>query len=229
MKFSKRTKPRVLRDLSSLIDSDGVLDSFARVVRALQIRSQILGLKGLVSSGQLEVGIGTYGIPEILVSHPEDHVVIGRFCSIAPGAILIPGGIHPIDVISTFPFKMRWDLEDVDTAVQRRGPIEICDDVWLGSRVTVLSGVRIGVGSIVAAGSVVVRDVAPYTVVAGVPARLISERFDEPSRDLLISSEWWTLETEEIRPLIELLYGGDVDRFVTAVRRVRECQVPTGS
>lgn len=77
-------------------------DIFAWVARALYVRSQVLALRALASNGQLVVGTGTHGIPEILVSHAEDRVAIGRFCSIAPSVLLIAGAIRPVDVISTF-------------------------------------------------------------------------------------------------------------------------------
>lgn len=222
-------KKKLMPDLSALLKRTSTSDMVARAVRGFYIRSQVLTLKNLAESGQLEVGSGSYGIPEVLISHPDDRVVIGRFCSIAPGVMLIPGGVHPVDVVSTFPFKMRWDLEDVDSAVQRRGPIEICDDVWIGSRVTVLTGVTIGVGAIVAAGSVVTRDVPPYSIVAGVPSRVVGVRFDDATCRALLTSQWWTLGTRALQGLVPLLSGRDIEGLVSAVGRIRACEVPASS
>ncbi|MCT9114958.1 CatB-related O-acetyltransferase [Cupriavidus gilardii] len=125
--------------------------------------------------------------------------VIGRFCSIAP-KVVIGLGVHPTSNVSTHPFffasKNGFNVPDgIGTPrdlkdPKYRGPI-IGHDVWIGTNVVINKGVRIGHGAIIAAGAVVTKDVAPYSIVGGCPARHIRFRFDEPTIAALTASEWW--------------------------------------
>src|SRR5690606_35017201 len=95
-----------------------------------------------------------------------------------------------------------------------RGDVVIGSDVWLCSNCTILSGVTIGTGAVVAAGAVVARDVAPYSIVAGNPAKVISWRFDEKTREELLATEWWLWPREEIIKAVELLCSKDIQGFI---------------
>ena len=194
-----------------------LLGRVGEVVSALETRGRVAKLRRLVASGQLTVGANTYGLPTVFVSHPEDRVSIGRYCSIAPGVVFVPGGLHPLSTVSTFPFRLRWNLEVVDSAVGRHGPITVDDDVWLCTGSTILSGVRIGTGGVVAAGAVVVEDVAPYQVVGGIPARPIGERFDQGTAAALAASRWWEWPEAEIQRTLPLMEGGRVQEFLAYV------------
>jgi acetyltransferase-like isoleucine patch superfamily enzyme len=144
-------------------------------------------------------------------------VRIGRFCSIAHGLIIIQGD-HPMNQLSTHPFSYNNELfgwideyRDIDakkTHIASRAPdpqalpLEIGNDVWIGSRVTVLSKVQsIGNGSIIGAGSVVTRDVPAYAVVAGNPANIIKYRFDPETIQVLEELRWWDLPLSKIKHL----------------------------
>ena len=124
------------------------------------------------------VGKGTYG--ELDVRHfgnPNERVVIGNYCSIGPECVFMTGGEHRYDGLSTYPFRVKLGLCGNESVT--RGPIVVEDDVWLGFRATVMSGVRIGKGAVVAAGALVTKDVPPYAIVGGVPAKVIKYRFPE--------------------------------------------------
>jgi acetyltransferase-like isoleucine patch superfamily enzyme len=118
------------------------------------------------------------------VRFPESGraLTIGRYCSIADKVEILLGGDHRLDWVSTYPFAAMQGLwPDADAPADyhvSRGDVTIGNDVWLGSGCIILSGVTVGHGAVVAARAVVTRDVAPYTVVAGNPARPLRQRFD---------------------------------------------------
>ncbi|MBV9414983.1 MAG: antibiotic acetyltransferase [Solirubrobacterales bacterium] len=124
------------------------------------------------------------------------RVCIGRFCAIAAGVrFLLPGANHADRGPSTFPFGIfgsPWDSTiDLVLSAPSRGDTVVGNDVWLGYEALVLPGVKIGHGAVIAAASVVASDVAPYTVVAGNPARIVRRRFDDDDVDRLLRAAWW--------------------------------------
>lgn len=127
---------------------------------------------------KVKVGNYTYGPLNIMCWNDEkEHLSIGSFCSIASGVVFILGGNHNMNSISTFPF--RHFLYGDNSEAFTKGEIIIGDDVWIGTNSIVLSGVTIGQGSVVAAGSVVTKSFPPYSVIGGNPARLIKKRFSD--------------------------------------------------
>lgn len=124
------------------------------------------------------VGKKSYGLIDILdASEEKEKVIIGSYCSIGPGVLFLLGGEHPISSISTYPFKVNVFGEKKEAHC--KGSIIVEDDVWIGANVIICSGVKIGRGAVLAAGSVVTKDVAPYSVVGGNPAKIIKYRFNE--------------------------------------------------
>ena len=128
---------------------------------------------------KITIGKGSYGKLDIwMYGNPNEKLLIGNYCSIAAGTKFILGGNHDFDNISTFPFINKYiDSKIVEGST--KGPIEIGDDVWIGSNCIILSGVKIGQGAVIAAGTIVVKDVEPYTIVGGNPARVIKKRFPD--------------------------------------------------
>lgn len=153
----------------------------------------------------VEIGKGTYG--ELNVIQFEKHngfLKIGNYCSIAPEVVFLLDGEHRYDTLTTFPFKARLLDERGDT--QSKGGIIVGDDVWIGYRATVLSGVSIGQGSVIAAGAVVTSNIPPYAIVGGVPAKVIKYRFDERTISELLKLDFSKLEENNIKEHIDELY-----------------------
>lgn len=124
------------------------------------------------------VGNGTYGGLKVLDLAGERKLSVGNYCSIADEVCFILQDDHLIDNLSTYPFKVMCLHNEKNEAVSK-GDIILDDDVWIGYRAIILSGVHIGQGAIIAAGAVVTKDVPPYAIVAGVPARIVKYRFSE--------------------------------------------------
>jgi len=172
--------------------------------------------------GQVMAGPYTYGRPKVRFRESGAKLVIGRYGSIADRVEILLGGNHRLDWATTYPFPALPRLwpeaagrSDHHTS---RGDVVIGHDVWLGSQCMIMSGVRIGHGAVVAARAVVTRDVPPYAIVAGNPARVVRLRFDEATVAALLESQWWDLPRDALDPLLPLLMSERVDAFLAAFR-----------
>ncbi|MGM9958608.1 MAG: CatB-related O-acetyltransferase [Erysipelotrichaceae bacterium] len=144
---------------------------------------------------KVHVGNYTYGDIYVAAENKNCDLYIGNFCSIAGGVKFLLGSDHKTNTISTFPFNYFF-FSGTDAIT--KGDIVIEDDVWLGENAVVLSGVTIGQGAIVAAGAVVTKNVPPYAIVGGVPARVIKYRFDSEMIDKLLEIDYSKLTKEII-------------------------------
>ncbi|HEX3517850.1 MAG TPA: CatB-related O-acetyltransferase, partial [Solirubrobacteraceae bacterium] len=171
----------------------------------------------LYSSERLSMGRCSYGDP-LVATFPGDtaHVRVGAFCSIGPDVILMDGGDHRVDWVSTFPFRAYLDLPGAyaDGHPRSRGDIEIGNDVWIGRGARVRSGVRVGDGAVIGAYSVVTRDVRPYAVVVGAPAREVRRRFSDEQVAALQQIAWWEWSMEAIERSVGSLCTDEVDAFI---------------
>lgn len=173
----------------------------------------------MLEKGALQVGKYTYGIPAIhFYKGSERNVIIGNFCSISPGVVMITGGIHPADWVSTFPFRIKWQLSGAfsDGMPSSKGDIVIGSDVWIGTEAMILSGITIGHGAIIAARSVVTTDIPPYAMVAGIPAKVVRFRFEPLAIERLLKIRWWDWDDEKIKAAVPLLSGSNLDDFLRA-------------
>jgi acetyltransferase-like isoleucine patch superfamily enzyme len=163
----------------------------------------------LKANGLVKVGPYTYGVPNVLYWDYETKLEIGKYCSIAEGVTFILGGNHRVDWISTFHFqafpKIWGNLDFPKDAISSNGNITIKNDVWIGHGAIILSGVHVGNGAVIGAGSVVTKDVEDFAIVAGNPAKLIRFRFDEETRKEILESEWWNDSKELVQSNINQL------------------------
>ena len=180
--------------------------------------------RALEAAGRASVGEYTYGAPTIAWWGEDTSITLGRYCSIADGVTLFAGGNHRHDWITTYPFTELegWPGRDVHPGhPASKGPIRIGHDVWLGNGAAIMSGVTIGSGAVVAARAVVARDVPPYAIVAGNPARAVRHRFDQRTVERLLELKWWDLPQEAVRRLLPLMLCDDVPAFLAALERER--------
>lgn len=153
----------------------------------------------------ISVGNCTYGSLSVLNDSEDYWLIIGNYCSIAPGVTFVVCSDHPTNTISTYPFKVMCMNAQPHEAISK-GDIVLADDVWIGYGCTILSGVHIGQGAVVAAGSVVTQDVPPYALVGGVPAKVIKYRFEPEIIEQLLQIDYSRLDEEMIRGHIDELY-----------------------
>lgn len=187
-------------------------------------------VKPTIKNPNIIVGDFTYfsgGDFESQVTHHydfnQDKLIIGKFCQIAAGVTFVMNGAnHQMNAVSTFPFYILegWNQEVPPLAdMPLKGDTVIGNDVWIGQNATILPGVHIGDGAIIGLNSVVGSDVAPYTIVAGNPAREIRKRMDDELIDMLLTFKWWDKSIEEIDQLIPILSCGDLERVRTELRK----------
>lgn len=151
------------------------------------------------------VGKMSYGPLEVHSWKSEgERLVIGNYVSISSGVKFILGGNHHYNTFSTYPFKVKLELQEIEAYTN--GPIVIEDDVWIGTDVLVMSGITISKGAVVAAGSVVVKNVPPYSIVGGNPAKIIKMRFEESIIEKLISIDFSEIDNNIVKNNIDLFY-----------------------
>ena len=184
---------------------------------------QEIYVKPTIQNPNIEVGEFTYIADSEFESHvthfypwSRDRLVIGKFCQIASGVEFVMNDAnHQMNAVSTFPFYTLegWEMEPpASEDLPFKGDTVIGNDVWIGQNAVILPGVSIGDGAIIGASSVVGSDVAPYTIVAGNPAKELRKRFDDELIDLLLRFKWWDKTVEEINSLIPILTCSDLEK-----------------
>lgn len=193
-------------------------------------------LKNVVNSEQIEVGEYTiyddfvndprdFQKNNVLYRYPEcnhDKLKIGKFCSIACGAkFLFNSANHSLGSLSTYPFPIffeEWgldtDVHSISKAWDNKGDIVVGNDVWIGYEALITAGVTIGDGAIIGSRAVVTKDVPPYTIVAGVPAKPIRRRFCNDVVNKLEQIRWWDWDNEKIKANIEATQCGNIDALI---------------
>jgi acetyltransferase-like isoleucine patch superfamily enzyme len=166
---------------------------------------------GIIGRSQISVGRFTYGFENIKIRQWNEGAAlkIGAFCSLADNITIFLGGNHRVDWITTFPFGHIYQEELGGSNIlghpSTKGDILIGNDVWVGSGVTIMSGLIIGDGAVLSANACIVKDVPPYHIVGGNPAKSIKQRFDDDIIDLLLQLKWWTLPIEDIKNICQIL------------------------
>ncbi len=158
----------------------------------------------------------------VLYHYPinNDKLIIGKFCSIACGAkFIMTSANHSLESLSTYPFPIfveEWDLDwkDVTTAWDNKGDIVIGNDVWIGYEAVIMPGVHIGNGAIIGTRAVVTKDVPPYAIVGGVPAKIIKMRFADDVIDKLQNLQWWNWSYDKIKDNINYIQNGNLQMLL---------------
>ena len=186
-------------------------------------------VKPTVTNPNIIVGDFTYIADSEFESHVThlyewngDKLVIGKFSQIATGVEFVMNGAnHQMNAVSTFPFYTLegWEMDPPSPEnLPLKGDTVIGNDVWIGQNAVILPGVHIGDGAIIGANCVVGKDVEPYTVVIGNPAKVLRKRFDDELIDLLLAFKWWDKGIEEINALIPLLTCNDLEKVKRELR-----------
>ena len=194
---------------------------------------QTIYLNAVIKDPQIEVGDYTiyndfaadpllFEKNNVLYHYPihREKLIIGKFCSIACGTkFLFNCANHTLKSLSTYTFPLfyeEWELEksNVTTAWDNKGDIVIGNDVWIGYEAVIMAGVHIGDGAIIAARAVVTKDVPPYTIVGGTPAKEIRIRFDTEVIQQLLKLKWWDWSTNKIRQCLPHIAEGQLDELL---------------
>ncbi|MDW2798438.1 CatB-related O-acetyltransferase [Clostridium boliviensis] len=190
-------------------------------------------LKNVVKDPAIEVG--DYTIYNDYVNDPVDfeknnvlyhypvnkeRLVIGRYCSIACGAkFIFTSANHTQRSLATYPFGIffdEWDLpvERIADTWDNKGDIVIGNDVWIGYEAVIMQGVHIGDGAVIGTRAVVTKDVEPYSIVGGIPAKTIRSRFDQPVVQVLLSLKWWDWSDEKVKENLEAITTGNMRKLL---------------
>lgn len=195
---------------------------------------QTVYLNAVIKDPQIEVGDYTiyndfvadpllFEKNNVLYHYPihREKLIIGKFCSIACGTkFLFNCANHTLKSLSAYTFPLfyeEWELEksNITTAWDNKGDIVIGNDVWIGYEAVIMAGVHIGDGAIIAARAVVTKDVPPYTIVGGTPAKEIRKRFDAEVIQQLLMLKWWDWSADKIRQCLPYIAEGKMDELLT--------------
>ncbi len=193
---------------------------------------QTVYLKNVISNANISVGDYTmyndfvhdpvfFEKNNVIYHYPVNHdkLVIGKFCSIACGArFIFNSANHAMTSLSTYPFPLffeEWGLErkNVTDSWDNKGDIVIGNDVWIGYEAVIMAGVSVGDGAIIGTRALVTKDVPPYTIVGGVPAKAIRKRFSEETISSLLEIKWWNWSKERIAENIDAIQSGCIQRL----------------
>jgi acetyltransferase-like isoleucine patch superfamily enzyme len=159
---------------------------------------------GQIGNSKISIGRFSYGTEGMTINQWNEgsSLQIGSFCSIAGKVTVLLGGNHRLDWISTYPFGYQFERElgekSVDGHPSTNGDVVIGNDVWVGQGATIMSGITIGDGAVISANAHVVKNVMPYEIVGGNPAKLIKKRFSDEIINLLLELKWWDLSVDQI-------------------------------
>lgn len=165
------------------------------------------------------IGNYTYGKPNVIFKNNETNLHIGKFCSIANNVTIFLGGNHRTDFVTTYPFNSiptnDFDnFKHLEGHPATKGDVKIGNDVWIGLNSVILSGVTIDDGAVIAANSVITKNVGAYEIWGGNPAKFIKKRFSDEQINQLLKIKWWNWEINKIKMNVENLMNTDLENFL---------------
>jgi acetyltransferase-like isoleucine patch superfamily enzyme len=183
---------------------------FGRIARAAHLINRPYFTKNVLLGDNFDIGDYTYGWPRVYTFGTTSKLRVGKYCSIADRAIvLLSDGNHRSDWVSAYPFTAfpedYPDARDIQGHPASKGDVIIGNDVWIGHEAVIFSGVTIGDGAVIGARAVVTKDVDPYTIVAGNPARFVRKRFDDATIQRLLELQWWNWPHQRVRDNVKCL------------------------
>ncbi len=213
---------RAAENYDALINSLEAVDRYEEAAQVILEKDKIYKFRLPYTrnfSNYIKYAVGkyTYGAPIVKDWHQGSTLKIGDFSSIAENVTILLGGNHPTDWISSFPFGIVFDEfkeKHYNYPKLSKGSVIIGNDVWIGLNTTILSGVTIGDGAIVAAGSIVTKNVEPYAIVGGNPAKVIKKRFSDETISKLLTIQWWNWEIDKIKDNLDLIMSDDINLFI---------------
>jgi acetyltransferase-like isoleucine patch superfamily enzyme len=174
----------------------------------------------------LSVGEYSYGTPALFydVGDPECRLTIGKFCCFADNVKVHLGrfGRHHYDFLSSYPVGMIFGSPssiDMSAAWNRPLGVTIGSDVWIARDSTIMAGVTIGDGAVIGASTLITKDVEPYTIVGGVPGRVLKKRFSSAQIERLLKLQWWNWPTEVLKKHVDLFYRSDIEAVIEELER----------
>ena len=179
-------------------------------------------LKEDIDKNYAQIGDWTYGNPSVMRWGTDHKLIVGKYSSIGPDVSIILGGNHRHDWVTTSQLPAETfqayekfpKAKNIKNFIYSKGDIIIGNDVWIGAKSIILSGLTIGDGAVVAAGSVVSSDVKPYAIVAGNPAKEVKKRFSEEIVNKLLKVKWWNFPDEKVNELSPLLCSENIEIFL---------------
>lgn len=201
----------------------------ARISVANALIGEEAGLRRLQRTGRVVLGPWSYGRPRIFADrHGRERLLVGSYTGLDGTWIL--GGNHGPNRITTYPIRINLGMDgDYDEWPVPTGDTIVGSDVWTCENCLILPGVTIGDGAVVAAGAVVTKDVPPYAIVGGNPAKVLRYRFDEAQREALLEIRWWDWPEDKIRAAVRLFESEDVDRFIEFARGASAVLIGSGT
>jgi len=161
------------------------------------------------------VGEGTYGIPDVRDWNEGSTLEIGSYCSISGNVRIYLGGQHRVDWVSQYPFPAYWPpVNHIENYGGTKGDVLIGSDVWICENAIILSGISIGHGAVIANSAVVTKDVQPYEIVGGNPAKHIRYRFEKEIREKLLATKWWDWPVDEVLRISAMLCSQRITIFL---------------
>jgi acetyltransferase-like isoleucine patch superfamily enzyme len=160
-----------------------------------------------------QIGAWSYGNPTVQVYNEHSKLIIGKYCSIANNVFILIGGEHRTSFVSTYPFATLWNETDIADSYSK-GDTIIGNDVWIGNGSMILSGVTIGDGCVIGARSLVTKNIPPYSIVGGNPAKIIKMRFTPEQIQKLLKIQWWYWPDDLVKKAIPWILSEDIDTFI---------------